>query len=353
MEAAAYQQILALTGGPAFAVRCGRLALCTPEAETLGLRNGADFAALFPEAGLPGAGEEAVICPCKLAGQSWQLRAAPAEDAVLCFLRPEEGFIPGPNARTAAHTAGAIRAVLQELTTALSSLADLPAAAEQPFAGYAAQALRGVYRLRRTAAALEQFSRLQAGDYPLKPCRVELTVALTELGGQLRELLQEAGIRLELRLPSQPVEACLDWTLTAALLRELTANAAANAGDGAVTLELSADGPDRIRFTLRNRPCEPLPEALFHRHAAERGERFEGLGLGLSLVSAGAACMGGSFLISTDDSGRVAAVLSLPRRSGEERGLRFQPRGLPDYDENLIALSPVLPPQLYSLEDLL
>ena len=142
-------------------------------------------------------------------------------------------------------------------------------------------------------------------------------MALTELGGQLRELLQEAGIRLELRLPSQPVEACLDWTLTAALLRELTANAAANAGDGAVTLELSADGPDRIRFTLRNRPCEPLPEALFHRHAAERGERFEGLGLGLSLVSAGAACMGGSFLISTDDSGRVAAVLSLPRRSGE------------------------------------
>ena len=232
-------------------------------------------------------------------------------------------------------------------------MAELPAAAEQPFAGFASQALRGVYRLWRTASALEQFSRLRAGSYTVKPCRIELSLALTELGGQLRELLQAAGIRLELQIPSRPLEACLDWTLTASLLRELTANAAANAGDGSVRLELSADGPDRVRFTLRNRPAAPLPEFLFHRHSAARSERFEGLGLGLSLVSAGAACMGGSFLISADDSGQVAAVLSLPRRSGEDGGLRFQPRSLPDYDENLIALSPVLPAQLYNLEDLL
>ena len=352
MEAAAYQQILALTGGPAFAVREGRLALCTPQAGELGLKDGAPFAECFPGAELPGAGEPAVISSCRLAGQSWQLRAAAAEGTVLCFLCPEERFLPAANARTVAHTAGAIRTVLQDLTTSLNSLAELPAAAEQPFAGCAAEALRSVYRLRRTAAALEQFARLQGGSYAPRWGRLELTMAMNELGGQLRELLAATGLSLELRIPARPLEACLDWPLTASLLRELTANAAANAGDGRVTLELSAEGPDRVRFTLRNRPGAPLPEALFHRHAARRDEGFGGLGLGLSLVSAGAACQGGSFLISADAEGEVTALLSLPRYGGEAE-LCFESRRSLDPEENLIALSPILPARLYRLEDLL
>lgn len=260
---------------------------------------------------------------------------------------------PEANEQTMAHTAGAIRGAIQDLTTALSSLADLPGVAEQPFAEQAALALRSVYRLRRTAEELELCARLQAGKYRPRRSRLELLVLVTELCGEMGELLRPAGIMLELRTPLRELWVCLDWPLTASLLRELVTNAAAHAGDGKILLELQADSRERLRFTVRNRPAEPLPEPLFHRHAAERCERFEGLGLGLSLVSAGAAVLGGSFLISADESGEVAAVLSLPGGGREEAGIQFRPQELPDYDKNLVALSPVLPTELFRLEDLL
>ena len=262
-------------------------------------------------------------------------------------------LVPAANEQTMLYTAGAIRAALQDLTTALNGLAELPGAAEGPFAQQAAMALRSVYRLQRTAGELELFAQLRAGTYPLRRSRIELTVALIELCGELGELLETAGIELRLRMPKRDVEVCLDWPLTAALLRELVTNAAADAGDGTVEVELCADSPDRVRFTVRNRPAEPLPEPLFHRHAAERSEGFEGLGLGLSLVSAGAACQKGSFLISVEESGELAAVLSLPVGAGRDAELHSQRHGLIDCDENLIALSPVLPNELFRLEDLL
>ncbi len=349
MELSAIRAMLELAEGPAFALREGRLLLCNEEAELLDPEP-----AVLGALALPVPGEPPLESCQSFGGRSWTLRAVSPEPGLcLCFLRPLPAADQAPNEATLLHTAGVIRAAAQELTLALDALSEQLPGDDPSAAHSAALGLRGVYRLRRTAGELERFAVLRRGG-ALCRRRVRVVEATEALCRETAELLRSAGLRLEWSLPKKEFSLILDWPLIKAMLLELAANAAAHSADGTLRLELSRSGRRGLRFCLSNFSDGPLPEQIFHRHAAERRDLEPGLGLGLSLVSAGAAAHGGGFLLSADEEGRISALLSVlgaPREEPTElRGGIQRPAGP---DEALTALSQVLPAELYRPEDLL
>ena len=348
MELAKIETLLEMTGGPAFAVERGIVVLCSPEALALGLAPDRELAVQLPGLLLPEPGEEARETELLLADSRWTLRASRVEEGtVLCFLRP--AAVPGPTLTGTAllHTAGVIRAALQELTVALDSLTETPLPPESKEGRSAALALRSVFRLCRTATELERYAGFRAGK--LRPVcrRIMATASAQALFESLQEVLEEAGISLEWELPLRDFPVVVDWPLVSDMLREMTANAAANTADRVLRFKMARFGERGLRFTLPNLPASPLPADLFRRFSEERQDLEGGLGLGLSLVSAAAAAHGGSFLLSADAEGRVTALLSVAGAEIEDTQLcspRVEPVG---FDPTLVALSSILPPELY------
>jgi len=352
MEFSTIKALLALAGGPAFAVENGVIFFSDPKAAALGLSVGAPLAALLPDASLPTTANDSTEVSVILAGRNWTLHAVAADGMLACFLRPIQILSPAPNESTLLHTAGIIRLALQNLLTALEAMADT--VAEDPDAAHQASlALRSVYRLRRTAGDLELLAALCTGTFRLSRRDCRPVAATAALCTELAELLIPAGRTLRWKLPKHELPCCMDWALTAALLRELIANAAADTADGSVSLSLSQSGNRQLCFAVRNKPANPLPEAPFHRHAAEQSDLAGGAGLGLSLVSAGAECHGGRLLLSTDADGVVTALLTLTASDTADETVHSLVQLPQDPDVNLIALSQILPADCYRPEDLL
>ena len=371
MELERIRRILELPGGAAFAVSAGAVVCATAEAEALGLLPGVSVDRLLPALTLPEAGEAAREIPISLAGADWRLRAAAEDGCVLCFLRPEAAGSPAPNENTLLRAAGSIRLALHDVSVGLEALSDPalkqaasadPSPAEAATAGQASPgetarggglALRGVYRLRRAVEAMELYARLRVGSYRPACREISVTASASALLGEAAELLRAADLELTWELPQRDLTLCLDWPLIAVLLEELIANAAANTADGNIRIKLSQGEDRRLRFAVSNRPAEPLPEELFHLHAEPQEALSPGMGLGLSVVSAGAACHGGSLLLSTDREGVFTALLSVAAGEGPDAANRCFIQLPTGAEAALIALSPVLPPELYRPEDLL
>lgn len=344
--------LLELPGGPAFAIMEGRLAHCNPQARALGFLDGMETE-LLPVR-LPEQADAPLELPLSWGGGTWILRAAAWEKGLLCWLRPAAAQVPGPNENTLLHTAGTIRLALQDLSTALNGLAELPALQEGVGARCGALALRSLFLLNRTAGNLERFSRLREGRWQLRAARRDLRDLTEQLCLEAQGLLAPAELRLEWQLPERPLFRNLDWNLVSALIWELLNNAAANSQDGQLRLELLRVGRTGMRILVSNRAALPsLPEELFQRHSVRRQELQGGLGLGLSTVSLGATLHGGSLLLFTGDDGAVTAALSLrsvPAARQDLNGPRLIPaESLP---KGLTALSTVLPPECYRLEEL-
>ena len=352
MELSELKTMLELSGGAAFALEGGRICAATPEAEALGFVPGEAAQGLPAEMG-PEAPGSICLKTLKLAGgKTWTLRGMALENWLLCFLSPEKPRVPGPNENSLLHAAGRVRAATQEMTAALDGIADyLPG--EDAASRCAALGLRSVYRLRRTASELELFARLRSGSYNLNRQSCYPASRTAALCGEAGELLREAGVRLRCELPERDAVACLDWPLLETMLRELLTNAAAHCRDGEITLRLSRNGRNGLVFAVSNLWDAPLPEELFQRHGEERELAPEGLGLGLSVVSLGASLHGGSMMLSRDEEGRVTALLSVEGGQGSDQSVRSLIQLPGGTEATLEALSWVLPPHCYRLEDLL
>ncbi len=342
--------ILELPGVPAFAFAEGRVLCAVNGAEALGFLPGAELSRLLPDLTPPepGARPETRF---SLDGSSWILRAAAEPDCTLCFLRPEPAAPAAPNENTLLHAAGSIRLALHDVSVALEGLTD-PAAPED-LSRCGGLGLRGVYRLRRAAEAMELYAKLRSGSYRLACREISVNAAASAFFGELAELLRSADLELRWELPPRDFILPLDWPLITVLLQGLIANAASDPADGLIRVKLTRIEDRRLLFTVSNRPAEPLPEGLFHLHADPQQALSSGMGLGLSLISAGAACHGGNLLLSAGEDGSVSALLSLTAGSEAEQANRSFIQ-LPTGEEaNLVALSPVLPPELYRPEALL
>lgn len=334
--------LLTAAGGPAFAIQNGRLALCTPEAQALGFRDGQLPEALLPMRAFSPSetGSEALQLP--LGGETWLLKRASVEGWTLCFLRREAPFIPAPNEQTLLHAAGRMRLSIQDVEAAVEQLNDQSLQAEGREASLAL-ALRAVYQLTHTAKSMELFSLLRSGKYPLQNRSVNLAALVEDFCREAGGLLQELGLNFRWALPMEYKTDVVDWELLSTLLWELVANAAANSKDGSVSLEMRRLGDSRVLFTLVNLPETP-PELPFHQHAEPQQALAEDLGLGLSLASLGAAVLRGSFLLSKHPDGRVEAALSVavhrPREGVIQSAVQIP---VTEMHPGLLALSKLLP----------
>lgn len=352
MESSAIKTLLKLTDEPAFVLRNGVILYADPEPAALGLRVGTALSECLPDVDLSAVGETGVEIPVLLDKRQWILRAMRVEDLSFCVLRPFKSSFPAPNEQTLFRTAGTIRSVLQDLLVALDGMEDTVCAVPES-ARHAALALRGVYRLRHMAGNLELLASLGTGEFQLSRRDRHPVEAARSLCMELDELLRPNGCRLKWELPRQEISCYLDWPLISTLLRELIINAAADASDGQILLRLSRIEKNRLCFSVRNKPRVPLPDAPFHRHATAQADLLEGAGLGLSLVSAGAACHGGGLLLSTDERGTVTALLTLQTIDVADETIRSTVQLPQEPDANLIALSQILPVDFFRLEDLL
>ena len=354
MDLSMVNTLLELTGGPAFAVRDGRLAACTASARELGLADGQKLAELLPDALMPEPGDGALESDVLLCDRIWTLRAAQTEDVTLCYLRPGASLTPPPNEATLLYVAGSIRQALQDLYIALDGMGGADSNTNPALSHQAALAMRSVYRLRRTAGDLELFSRLRAGTYRLNRQRLPLTAAADRFCRETADLLQAVDLHLHWKLPETEANAVLDWPLAEALLRELLVNAAAHAPDRQLYLELRLVGRRRVCFSIRNRAEQTKQNPSFHRYAMETRSDLEGgVGLGLSLVSQGADCHGGTLLLSTEDDGWTTALLTLTLGEQEDSG-SWSPIQFPQAEEHpgLTAFSTILPPEAFLPENL-
>ena len=348
MDLERIKALLELPGGPAFAAACGEVVCVTAEAEALGLCRGCAVPGFLKPQELPEPGSPALEKQVKLGGANWRLRAAAEGDCTLCFLRPEPPQAATPNENTLLYASGAMRLALQDLSAALAVLAEKPGRPE----GARAQslALRSVFRLRLTAERMELFSRLRTGS--CRPEYRECSVVSSALNflGEAEELLRSAELRLEWELPPQGFCLRLDWPLITMMLRELIVNAAADSADGWIRVKLVRAGERGLRFSVRNRPTRPLPELRFDLHAAAQEALRPGMGLGLSLVSLAAAAHGGSLLLSAEQDGEVTALLTVTAEEGSaevNKSLLQIPTGV---EADLLAFSPILPPEVYQPE---
>lgn len=361
------KKLIELPGGPAFAAAEGEIIWASAEAEALGLCRGCAAPKGLESPALPGAGEPALETRLKLGGADWLLRATAEEDCLLCYLRQEPQPASSPNENTLLYTSGAMRLALQDLSAALAILIETPGREAERSGDRSLRseaippetpgreeslraqslALRSVYRLRLTAERLELFSRLRTGSFRPEYRETAVVSGAVTFLGELDELLRTAGLSLRWELPRQEFCLRLDWSLITTLLRELIANAAADSADGCIQVKLVRSGERGLLFSVRNRPTHPLPALRFDLHAAQREELRPGLGLGLSLVSLGAAAHGGSLLLSAEQDGEAAALLSVTGEAGISelnRSLLQLPVGA---EANLLAFSPILPPEVY------
>ena len=345
LEPERIKKLIELPGGPAFAEAEGKVVLASAEAEALGICRGCAAPTFLKGLDLPGAGLDALETRVRLGNADWRLRVTAEEDCLLCFLRPEPPQAAVPNENTLLYASGAMRLALQDLSAALAVLAETPGQEENLRAQ--SQALRSVYRLRLTAERLELFSRLRTGN-----CRPEYQETAVVSGtvsflGEIDELLRTAGLSLRWELPRQEFTLRLDWKLITTLLRELIANAAADTADGCIQVKLARAGERGLHFSVRNRPTSPLPKLRFDLHAARQEALRPGMGLGLSLVSTGAAAHGGSLLLSAEQDGEVTALLSVTAEAGSSEVTRSMLQLPTGAEANLLAFSPVLPPEVY------
>ena len=342
MDSKAVSSLLSATGSPAFAIQDGRLALCTPEAQALGFRDGELPEALLPVHALPPRKHSDEAFPILLGGERWLLQSAFVEGWTLCFLRRELPFIPAPNEQTMLHAAGRMRLSIQDVETAVEQM-DGQGLQKEDREASIALALRAVYQLTHTAKSMELFSLLRGGKYRLRNRSINLAAWMEDFCREAGGLLQELGLNLRWELPMDYKTDVVDWELLSALLWELLANAAANSKDGSIRLEMRRLGDRKVLFTLVNLPETPL-EARFHQHAEPQQALTEDLGLGLSLASLGAAVLGGSFLLSSRPDGRVEAALSVAVHRPQEDVVQSAIQTpVTEMHPGLLALSKLLP----------
>lgn len=353
MDLQTWKTTMELSGAAAFAVQNGSLICCTPEAKALGLRDGESPTGLLPALCPNDAAEQTDGTPVLLAGRTWTLRTLVREEATLCVLRKPAAELPAPNENTLRRAADTLRDAVRELTAALNVMTDLPAFEDPACARQAAEVLRSAYRIRRTAGEQTLYALLRADGYLLSRRRRPLVASAAELCGLCADVLRISGRSLRWTLPEREFPACIDWDLTALMLCELIDNAAVH-GDGTeIRLELTRPSLDRVCFTVSNHAAEGLPPEPFHKHTTAADATDRAAGLGLDLVSAGAALHGGSLLLSADGRGERKALLTLRLAEREDPRLEsaYQlPRGV---DAVMIGLSTALPAEAFYPIDLL
>lgn len=173
-------------------------------------------------------------------------------------------------------------------------------------------------RLTRLVNNVLDFSRLEQGKKTYSVERLDLVSELRHVVGMQAVRLQEAGMRLEDRLPAMPVMARTDRDAVEQAVLNLIDNAIKYAADGGeVTVEVD-DSPAHAFVRVMDRgPGVPASHRdrifdQFHRVDQSLTARQAGSGLGLSITRRLLRDVGGDLTYVARDGGGACFEISLP-----------------------------------------
>ena len=177
---------------------------------------------------------------------------------------------------------------------------------------FLAQLREQVARMQKLATGLLDLSRLEAGSLELRPEPIDVGTLARAVVSEFTPALSSHEAHLELRLPSEPVEAVCDPERVAQVMRILIDNAithtppgtdvvvSASRRDGTVRLGVGDFGPG-IHRTMLPRIFEPFVTT----------DDAQGSGLGLAIAHELAERMEGHLAVDSQP-GRTTFTLELP-----------------------------------------
>lgn len=173
--------------------------------------------------------------------------------------------------------------------------------------------LRRASYLNQLIAQLYEFSRLENGELPLNPERLDISYLFKEHILACYGEFEKAGLELTLQLPQQPVWVMADEGGLKRIFHNLTSNCL-KYGKKQASVSLECTEGQAV-LTCRN-AADGLPpgdaEQIFHRfYRKEAPRNAQSSGLGLSVAKLLAEQMGGGMEARLED-GMLAIRLLLP-----------------------------------------
>lgn len=217
-----------------------------------------------------------------------------------------------------------------------------------------AQLNRALYQLQRLVCNM---SDAGARSAPLLELQ-DVTALAQELFDQARELCAAANVTLEFVNLPVPAYATVDRDRLERGIYNILSNSMKFSAPGSVIRASLTRRMNTLYFTITDAGSglggSSAPD-LFSRFLREPDieDSRHGIGLGLTLVRSAAMAHGGTMMVSPAETGGTRTILTIPIR--QNSNLRCHPLRI-DYagerNHGLIELSEVLPPELYSPENL-
>lgn len=173
---------------------------------------------------------------------------------------------------------------------------------------------RNGLRLLRLVNNLLEFSQIEAGRLEAKFQPLALDKLTIELSSVFRSAIEKAGLQLQLRCRPLPEPVYVDAQLWERIVFNLLSNALKFTFEGAITIQLRADGKYaelQVKDTGIGIPEEELPHLFsrFHRIKGVRSRTHEGSGIGLAMVYDLVKLHGGTIAVdSTLEKGTTFTV---------------------------------------------
>lgn len=219
--------------------------------------------------------------------------------------------------RFLAATSHDLRQPVMAISLFLDSLAQMPQTPEQ------AAAIDGIARSNRSLRdifnTLLGIARLDAGDYPVKPCAFDSTALFHWAEAEFTHLFNARGLRFKLFFPLRAIPLVTDAGLLHSIMRNLVDNALKFCPSGGVLIGIRRRRTGAL-LQVWDTGIGIAPEALGHifedyYQVGNEARRLEaGFGLGLSIVERQARLLGATVACHSRVGKGTVVELRLPLR---------------------------------------
>ena len=184
-------------------------------------------------------------------------------------------------------------------------------------------AKNGSTRLVDLVDNLLDFTRVEAGDFVMKPSNVDVGELLDRTVNLFEPLAGDKGLALSAERPEGGLMAFVDGQALLRILENLIGNALKFTESGSVTVRLETVD-DNLRFTIEDTgPGIPTDfrDKLFEKFSKLQlpiEQRQKGAGMGLALCKGLVEAQGGRIWYESEEGKGSAFHLEIPRRQREE-----------------------------------
>ncbi len=200
--------------------------------------------------------------------------------------------------------------------------------------GYIDIALQSSRRLNRLLGDILDVSRIESGRMEIRNEPLNLKKILEDVEGLFKPSTHQAGVELTIHCdPAIPERLLGDEQRLRQILFNLLGNAEKFTPQGSIAVEATLlsqlrPGQARLLFSIADTGIGMAPETLqtifepFSQADSAFTKRFQGAGLGLSIVRQLVALMGGTITVGSEEDAGTTFYIALPFEipEGEERG---------------------------------